>query len=195
MNKVCVYYDQKTDQIIDFLPNTISAELKASIRELWGQEIPRKILSILSTNDSMTAPKIKSEIGHSMSTLHENIKKLEDAGLIQTKMIYVGNKQKIIEPMAIFVTKNPKFKSAIQDFLSKGFWIDSKKLNKVIKILNDNPTKSFTAEELSVKTKIPVDEINSLLATWDSQFTRAFSSFLKEKPFEKVILYKGTSKK
>ncbi|MFP4112159.1 MAG: helix-turn-helix domain-containing protein, partial [Candidatus Woesearchaeota archaeon] len=176
MKQVCVYYDQKTKQIIDFLPNMVDTEFKGKIRELWSQEIPRKILKLLSTEQKITAPKIKEKIGHSMSTLHENIKKLEDSGLIETKMIYVGNKQKIIEPKAIFVTKNPKFKSIIQNFLNRGFWIDSNKLNKIIDYLQKNPDKPHTAEELSTKLKIPVDEIHSLLSSWDSQVTRAFST-------------------
>jgi DNA-binding MarR family transcriptional regulator len=189
--QICVYYDQKTEQILDFLPNNTNNTTKNHIRDLWSQEIPKKILMLLSTEKNLTAPKIKEKIGHSMSTLHENIKKLEDADLIETKMIYVGNKQKIITPRVIFVTKNPKFKSIIQNFLTRGFWIDSKKLNKIIEFLNKNIDRGFTAEEISNKTKIPVDEIHSLLATWDSQLTRAFSSFLREKPFEKVVLYKG----
>ncbi len=193
-SQICVYYDQKTEQILDFLPNNTSNNMKNHIRELWSQEIPKKILMLLSTEKNITAPKIKENIGHSMSTLHENIKKIEDAGIIETKMIYVGNKQKIISPKVIFVTKNPKFKSIIQNFLSRGFWIDSKKLNKIIDFLNKQPGKGYSAEDISNNTKIPVDEIHSLLSTWDSQLTRAFSSFLREKPFNKIVLYEGTKK-
>ena len=159
--------------------------------ELWAQEIPRKIMMFLSTEHDVTAPKIKQAIGHSVSTLHENIKKLEDAGLIETKMIYVGNKQKIIKPRVVFVTKNPVFKSVVKNFLAKGFWIDSKNSRKVIGFLQENHDRSFTAEQISAKTKVPVDEIHTLLSNWDSQITRAFSDFLKEKPFEKYVMYKG----
>lgn len=195
MGKICVYYDQKNEQIVDFFPNTVNNEMKSQIQGLWAQEIPKKILMLLSTEKNITAPRIKERIGHSMSTLHENIKKLEDAGIIETKMIYVGNKQKVISPQVIFVTKNPKFRSIIQNFLSRGgFWVDSKKSTKIVDFLQKNAGKGFTAEEISARTKIPVDEIHTLLGTWDSQITRAFSDFLKEKPFEKVVLYKGVKK-
>ena len=87
MNEICVYYDYKNDNIIDFFPSNIDPETKTQVRGLWSQDIPRKILKLLSTEQEVTAPKIKDKIGHSMSTLHENIKKIEDAHLIQTKMI------------------------------------------------------------------------------------------------------------
>ncbi|MFW5852744.1 MAG: winged helix-turn-helix domain-containing protein [Nanoarchaeota archaeon] len=185
------YYDKKTLEILDFLPKNIDNSLQSKILEAWSQEIPRKILMFLSTESQVTAPKIKTAIGHSVSTLHENIKKLEDYNLIKTEMIYVGNKQKVIKPKVIFVTKNPMFRSVVNSFLSKGFWIDSKKSRKIMDFLQKNYTKEFTAEEISSKTGIPVDEIHSLLSNWDSQITRAFSDFLREKPFEKKILYKG----
>lgn len=189
----CAYYDKKTLQVIDILPKNISNNLRARILDLWSQDIPRKILMYLSTEQEVTAPKIKSAIGHSVSTLHENIKKLEDAGLISTEMVYVGNKKKIIKPNIIFVTKNPVFKAVVKNFLSKGFWIDSKKSTSVIEFLQKNHHRSFTAEEISTKTKVPVDEIHTLLSNWDSQITRAFSDFLKERPFEKIVLYKGSN--
>ncbi len=192
MTEICVYYDQKSEQIIDFFPNNINKGKESHIRALWSQEIPRKILKLLSVEQEITAPQIKAKIGHSMSTLHENIKKLEESELIETKMVYIGNKKKIITPNVIFVTKNPKFKSIIQTFLNKGLWIDSKKLNKITDFLDENPDKSFTAEDVSAKINIPVDEIHSLLATWDSQITRAASTFLKKKPFKKVTTYKST---
>lgn len=191
----CVYYDKKTMQLLDFLPKNINGGHKAKIIELWSQEIPRKILMLLSTEQNVTAPKIKSMIGHSVSTLHENIKRLEEAGIIETEMIYVGNKQKIIKPKVIFVTKNPAFKSVVKNFLAKGFWVDSKKSKKIIEFLQSHDSKSYTAEEISAKTGVPVDEIHTLLSNWDSQITRAFSDFLKEKPFEKVVLYKGINYK
>ena len=189
------YYDKKTEEILDFLPKNIDNSFQSKILELWSQDIPRKILQYLSTEDNVTAPKIKVAIGHSVSTLHENIKKLEDAKLIETEMIYVGNKQKVIKPKVIFVTKNPKFRSVVKNFLSKGIWIDSERSKKVVKFLQENYKKSFTAEEISSKTGVPVDEIHTLLGNWDSQITRAFSDFLKEKPFEKRIMYKGKKPK
>lgn len=191
----CAYYDKKTMQILDLLPKNIPNAYRAKILDLWSQEIPRKILMFLSTEQEVTAPKIKSAIGHSVSTLHENIKRLEDAGLIETEMIYVGNKQKIIKPNVIFVTKNPAFKAVVKNFLAKGFWVDSKNSNKIIEFLQTNSHRAFTAEEISSKTKVPVDEIHSLLANWDSQITRAFSDFLREKPFVKTVMYKGVKQK
>ena len=185
------YYDKKTMEILDFLPKGLDSSFQSKILELWSQDIPRKILMFLSVENQVTAPKIKTAIGHSVSTLHENIKKLEDSGLITTEMIYVGNKQKIIKPKVIFVTKNPAFRSVVKNFLSKGFWIDSKKSKKIIEFLEKNYTKQFTAEEISSKTGVPVDEIHALLSNWDSQITRAFSDFLKDKPFEKKIYYQG----
>jgi DNA-binding Lrp family transcriptional regulator len=185
------YYDKKSYEILDFLPKDIDNSLKSRIMELWSQEIPRKILMFLSTENKVTAPKIKEAIGHSVSTLHENIKKLDDAGLIETEMIYVGNKQKIIKPKVVFVTKNPAFRAIVKSLLSKGFWIDSAKSKRVLEFLEKNSQKAWTAEEISSKTHVPVDEIHSLLSNWDSQITRAFSDFLKEKPFEKIVLYQG----
>ncbi len=189
------YYDKKSMEILDFLPKNIDTSLQNKILEFWSQEIPRKILMFLSTENKVTAPKIKEAIGHSVSTLHENIKKLEDAGLIATEMIYVGNKQKIIKPNVIFVTKNPVFRSIVKSFLAKGFWVDTKKSRKIIEFLQKNSDKAWTAEEISRQVKVPVDEIHSLLANWDSQITRAFSDFLRDKPFEKIIMYKGTPQK
>ena len=185
------YYDKKTLEVLDFLPKNLEGSFQSKVLELWAQEIPRKILMFLSTENQVTAPKIKNAIGHSVSTLHENIKKLEDAGLIKTEMIYVGNKQKIIKPRVIFVTKNPIFRSVVKSFLAKGFWIDSKKSKKVIDFLQKNHNRQYTAEEISSKTSVPVDEIHSLLSNWDSQITRAFSDFLRDKPFEKKIFYQG----
>ncbi|MFP4656064.1 MAG: helix-turn-helix domain-containing protein [Candidatus Woesearchaeota archaeon] len=185
------YYDKKTEEILDFLPKNIDNSFQSRILELWSQDIPKKILQYLSTEENVTAPKIKNAIGHSVSTLHENIKKLEESGLIETKMIYVGNKQKVIKPKVIFVTKNPKFRSVVKNFLSRGIWIDSERSRKVINFLQENHKRSFTAEEISSRTGVPVDEIHNLLGNWDSQITRAFSDFLKEKPFEKKIMYKG----
>ena len=191
----CAYYDIKNLQIVDFWPNNIDVSIKNRIRHIWNQEIPRKILQVLSSEDDVTVPKIKEKIGHSMSTLHENIKKLEDAKLIETNMIYIKNKQKIIKPKILFVTKNPKLKKKLTTFLNKGLWVDSRKTHRIIDLLNSKSDKFFTVEEISIKTKIPVDEVMVLLDNWESQITRAFSDFLKDKPFEKRVLYRAKRKK
>ncbi len=187
----CVYYDRRTDQILDFLPQPFDNSFKAKITDLWSQEIPRKILKLLADKDSLTIPRIKAEIGHSMSTLHENIRKLEGAGLIRTEMIYTRNKQKVIKPAVLFVTKNPKFKESIVSFVNKGLWVNSKKTRRIIAFLDQHPDKYFSVEELSTRLKMPVDEIQVLLDNWDSQVTRAFTDFLKERPFEKRVLYRS----
>ena len=191
--KYCVYYDNKKDSIIDFFPNDIDENLKNKIIKAWGQRINREILKHLSTIEETTAPKIKDDIGHSTSTLHDNIKKLEDLELIETEMIYSQNKQKIIKPKILFVTKNPKSRVRFQKFF-QGLFIDTEATEKIVKHLKSNPEKFFTPEEISLGTKIPIDEVELLLNNWDSQVTRTFSDFLKEKPFEKKTLYKAAGK-
>jgi hypothetical protein len=195
--EVCVYFDKKSGAILDFLPKNIDDELKNNILLYWNQEIPRKILMLLCKDDEMgiTSPKIKDEIGHSMSTLHENIKKLESVGLIRTEMIYEGNKQKIIKPVVLFVSQNTAVTKGITAFLNKGLWVDSKRTRTIIDFLSKNPDKYFTPEEISAKTGIQVDEVSILLDNWDSTVTRAFSQFMKPKPFEKKVLYKGITSK
>ena len=89
----------------------------------------KNILILLSNEGEITVPRIKETIGHSMSTLHENIKKLEDADLISTKMVYKLKKQKIIEPKILFATKNPKYKTKLKRFF-QGLWVNSKKSEK-----------------------------------------------------------------
>lgn len=187
--KYCLYYDIETGNIIDFLPTEIDDSIKNSMTEAWSQEITRDILKILSESGEMTAPKIKEKIGHSASTLHENIKKLESAGLIDTQMIYKGNKQKIIRAKILCVTKSPKSKETFERFF-QGLFTDSKKTKSIINFLEKNPTQYYTVEEISAKIGMPADEIEILLKNWDSQITRSFTDFLKEKPFEKKTLYR-----
>jgi DNA-binding transcriptional regulator GbsR (MarR family) len=186
----CVYYDQDSYEILDVLPRDTDAGTIAKINEVWNQDIPRKILIEISSQDEITASDIKKIIGHSMSTLHENIERLQSLGLIKTKMVYEQNKKKIITPNVLFVTRNPKFKESFQRFF-QGIWVDSKKTQKVIDYLQRHHDRYFSAEELSAKLDIPVDDIQLLLSNWDSQTTRALSHFLKEKPFEKKVMYKG----
>jgi DNA-binding Lrp family transcriptional regulator len=185
----CIYYDIENETIIDFFPNDIDNKIKQNITEAWSQEITKQILKVISEHGEITAPKIKEVIGHSASTLHENIKKLEDLKLIKTEMSYKGNKKKIIKPKILCVTKNPKSKENFQKFF-QGLFIDSNNNKKIIECLSKNSNKYLSSEEISLKTKIPVDEIEIIMKNWESQITRSLSNFLKEKPFEKKILYK-----
>jgi len=188
--RFCVYYDQTSQEILDFLPQDMDASTKSSIFSHWKQDISRKILLLLSSEESMIAPQIKEKIGHSMSTLHEIIKKMEDDGLISTKMVYKGKKQKVITPNVLCITKNPNHKVLFQRFF-QGLWVDSKKTDAIVKVLKDEPEKFFSAEDISLKLHIPVDEVEIHLSNWDSQATKFFSRFMKAKPFEKKILYRS----
>lgn len=186
----CVYYDNNTETIVDFFPPDTPTQLKSVATTFWNQEIPKKILKTLSAGD-MTMQELKGVIGHSNSTLHEHILRLEEAGLIHTNIIYEGNKIRTLSPRMLFVTKNPELKSKIQKFF-QGIWVDSEKNKKIINYLQDNPDKYFTADQIAAKTNVPVDEVEIILSNWDSQVTRALSDFLKQKPFEKKVLYRGT---
>lgn len=186
----CVYYDGQTDAIIDFFPTDMHADIKSKIVTFWNQEIPRKVLKELSMQN-ITMQELKSKIGHSNSTLHENIKKLEEAGLIHTEIIYEGNKIRVLSPKILFVTKNPEFKAKVQRFF-QGMWVNAEHNKRVIDFLQDNPDKFFSSDQIAAKTGLPVDEVELILSNWDSQVTRALSDFLKSKPFEKKVLYRGT---
>lgn len=190
MDNLCIYYDEASEDIIDILPTNISPVVRSTIEGIWKQHIPRKIMILLSGVESTTAPGIKKEIGHSMSTLHENIKRLESEGLISSEMVYTGNKQRVIRSNVLCVTKNPKHKERMRRFF-QGMWVDSKKTKQIIDFLRANPKKYYSAEDISVHTKIPVDEVVLLLSNWDSIFTKGTSMLLKEVPFEKKILYRG----
>jgi transposase len=187
---IIVYYDPKSMTILDFLPTNVEEEVKDSIRQLWNQDIPRKILVLLSQESEITAPIIKQRIGHSMSTLHENINKLEQAGLIHTEMIYKGNKQKIIKADVLCVSKNAPLTARITRFLNQGLWVDTSRSKKIVQFLKKNPNDWFSTEDISAKTGIQVDEVETLLKNWDSQITRSFSDFLKQTPFEKKVIYR-----
>jgi DNA-binding transcriptional ArsR family regulator len=186
----CVYYDGQNGSILDFFPQDIPPDLKNRIITMWSQDIPRKILKELSVKE-LTMQELKGLIGHSNSTLHENIKKLEDAGLVYTRIIYEGNKIRVLEPRILFVTKNPEHKTRVQRFF-QGMWVDSSKNKAIVDYLQDNPDKFFTADQIAAKTGIPVDEVELILSNWDSQFSRGLSDFLKQRPFEKKVLYRGT---
>lgn len=195
LRNVYAYYDPKTERILEFLPTDLSDNEKANIINQWNQEIPRRILKLLSEKENLTAPRIKEEIGHSMSTLHENIKRLEESGLIEAKMIYSGNKQKIISPRVYFVTQNPAFKAVVKKAINQGVWVDSEKTQRVLKCLEEREGDFLSAEDVSRKTKIPVDEVATLLENWNSQFNRGLSDFLRSKPFERRVFYRFLKKK
>jgi hypothetical protein len=193
MMEYCVYYDGKYN-ILDYMPSTIPPDLKQSINEYWSQEIPRKLLIALSEMGETAIPLIKLKIGHSMSTLHETIMKLEQAGLVETKITYVQNKKKTIIPKVLFVTKNPQLKIEFKKFF-QGMWIDSNKTKMITSFLQKNHSKYFTIEEISGKLKIPVDEVEMLLSNWDSLTTRTLSNYKEGMPFEKKIMYRGKPQK
>lgn len=188
--KVCVYYDKRTNKLIDILPNDTPPTLTQNIQRAWSQSIARSILIAISSEEKFNTSQLREKVGHSISTLHDTVKRLEDMGLLKTEIIYEGNKQRVIKPVILCVTKSPKHKAMLQKFF-QGMWIDSKKTQKIIEFLNKSPDKYYTPEEIAVKTKIPVDEVELLLSNWDSQVTRTFSDFMKERPFEKKVLYKG----
>jgi hypothetical protein len=106
-------------------------------------------------------------------------------------MIYKGNKQKIIKPNVLVVSKNTKATESITRFLNQGLWVDSARSKAIVAFLQKNNQQWHTAEEISAKTGIQVDEVKTLLDNWDSVVTRAFSDVLKPTPFEKRTMYKG----
>lgn len=185
----CVYYDKQTQEIQDFFPAHISADLRNTVINNWQQEIPKKILLALS-NGEKTMQELRKEIGHSNSTLYENVKKLEEQELIETTLIYEGNKIRVLKPKFLFVTKNPSSKAQIKKFF-QGLWVDSDTNKQIVRFLEENNNTYYTAEEIAAKTNLPVDDVELTLSNWDSKVTRALSDFNKEKPFVKKTLYKG----
>jgi predicted AAA+ superfamily ATPase len=187
--ELCIYYNERSKKIIEILPRSLDANSRAKIQGIWQQEIPRKILLTLS-NNPLNLSQLKDQIGHSISTIHDYIKKLESLGLVNTEIIYDKNKQKILKSNILCVTKNPKYKTLINKFF-QGMWVDSKKFQVITALLDKHPDKYFTYEEIANKTNLPVDEVELLISNWDSQLTRALSDFLKEAPFEKKVLIKS----
>ncbi len=186
--EIIAYYDKKTEKILEFMPE-ISEEKKQKITEEWNNPIRKKILQKISEKENINVAELKKMIGHSMSTLHENILRLENKGLIDARIIYEKNKQKVLKPKILFVTKNQDIKARLSKFF-QGLWVDKKKSDKIIEFLKKNKTKQFTIEEISLKTKIPYDEVELLLNNWDSLITRSISDAFRKKPFEKKTYYK-----
>ncbi|MDD9953777.1 MAG: helix-turn-helix domain-containing protein [Candidatus Woesearchaeota archaeon] len=185
-----VYYHAKTETIKEFFPANTDATKKGQIMTMWAQEIPRKILMQLSQKSQMSVPELKHAIGHSMSTLHETLKKLEEAELITTKMIYEGKKQKVITPNVLFVHKSADVRAKMEKFF-QGLWVDSRTTMKIVDFLNQNATKFYTAEEIALQTDIPLERVELLLNNWDSFITRTVSSAFQRCPFEKKVVYRG----
>lgn len=188
-----VYYEKKKETILEFFPTDIPTDIQEVILSAWNQPVCRSILKFLSKEEESTAPLIKDAIGHSMSTLHENISRLERDGLISTEMVYVKNKKKIITSNVLFVTKNSKITGTINKFF-QGFLVDTKNGNKITKFLDRNKSKSFTIEQISARTNIPVDDVQVIMDNWESTITRTFSDAFKEKPYIKEITYRSSKK-
>ncbi len=184
-----LYYSPRME-ILDIFPQTADQEFRNNLIRMWDEKIAREILIALSNARELTVMRLKEMIGHSMSTLHENIEKLEAAGLIESEIIYVGKKQKVIRPAVICVTKNPKHKENFKRFF-QGLWVDSENFKQIVAFLRKNPDKYYTCEEISLRTKIPVDDVEILLNNWDSPITKSLSDFMKEAPFEKKLLYRA----
>lgn len=189
MKQYCIYYQPKTRQIIEILPKEKEVEIANKIQEVWSNKIYQDILIFISEKQETTPTEIKEKIGHSASTLHDYIKKLESLGLINSEISYIGNRKKIIQSKFTLITKNKKSKSFLQKFF-QGLWVDSKTFNKIMDFLDKNKGLEFSAQEIATKTKIPVDEIEIAMSNWDGQISRTFKDFLKEKPFEKIVKYK-----
>ncbi len=189
MANICIYYDNNYN-IIEVLPKELDQNIRFKIYELWGNEIIRKILITVSRHEKISMQELKKKIGHSISTIYDYLKRLNDLNLVKLEKKYKEKKQLIITSKVICVTRNKQFKVLINKFF-KGLWINSENMKKIIEFLRRNKDRYYTAEEISVNTNIPVDEVELLLSNWDSQLTRAVSDFLKEPPFEKKVLYKG----
>ncbi len=185
----CVYYEKDTEEILDFFPTGVNPDTRNTVITFWEQDIPRKILKAVS-EEPLTMQELRKRIGHSNSTLHENVKKLEEADMIRTSIVYEKNKIRTLTPRFLFVTKAPRFKSSVQKFF-QGLWVNSKANDTVIDFLTKNKQDFWTAEEIAAKTNLTVDEVELVLSNWDSQVTRALSDFMKKKPFEKKTLYRG----
>lgn len=182
------YYEKNSKQIEDIIPKDIDVKLNNAITQFWNQDIVQDILIFISQEQETTITDIKKNIGHSQSTIYEIVNKLEHAKLITTEISYVGSKKRIIKPTVHFITKNKKSKIFLQKFF-QGLWVNSSQFKKIMEFLQKNPHHAFTAEEISLKTSIPVDEITILMNNWESPLTKTYSDLFKEPPFEKKVTY------
>lgn len=187
---ICVYYEGQNKSIIDIIPHDLEEKQKANIAKFWQQPIMQKILIALSEGKTMTLSMLAEELGHSPSTIHDAIKRLEEAELISTEISYKKKKQRIIRSHVLFVTKSPKFKEALAKFF-QGLWVDSQDTNAIITFLKENSNNRYSAEEISAALHIPVDRVELALSNWDSIITRGLSQINKEVPFTKRITYQS----
>lgn len=185
----CVYYDRKKEEIIEFFPAEIPLDIKTKISQAWSQPIQKKILITLSMHEKLTIPKLKEIIGHSMSTLHENIRKLMQNNIIDAQTIFKDNKKIILKPKILFVTKSSKSKAFFQKFF-QGAWISTDKNETIVNFLKKNPDREWTVKEIAAKIDLPEDEVQIYLDNWESVLTRTLSTYSKEIPFQKRVLYK-----
>ncbi|RME52018.1 MarR family transcriptional regulator [Candidatus Woesearchaeota archaeon] len=190
----CVIYHPKTKEILDFYPKTTPFSVQQSILTFWSQPIPQEILLALSGEQELTLSELKRRIGHSPSTLHDIVSKLEQAKLIKTEMRYEGKKQKLLFPCVFFITDTPPTKKKLKK-LFQGLWIDTEKTKQVIAFLEKKPDRYFSLQEISAGTGIPLTEVEILLSNLESPITRTLSDFLKEPPFEKYTFYKAKIRK
>ncbi|MCA9478565.1 MAG: winged helix-turn-helix transcriptional regulator [Nanoarchaeota archaeon] len=190
MSSICTYYDADTNNILDIIPHELDDETKANISLFWQQPISQKILKALSTKGSMTITTLAQELGHSVSTIHENIKKLEQKKLISTEISYEKKKQRVITSHILFATKSPRFKESLSRFF-QGLWINSKDTNDIISYLQKHSEKKHTAEQISAGTNIPIHRVEIALSNWDSIITRGVSQMNKEQPFIKEVTYQA----
>lgn len=188
--EIYVSYDKKTKNILDFFPTDTPETQKSTIAGLWKQTISREILLALSLHEELSTARLKETVGHSLSTLHENVRRLEEAGIVTTRMTYKDNKQKMLKTNVIFITDNPTNKQRFSKFF-QGIWIDNDSAGKIISFLNKNPATYYTQEQISQKTHIPLSEVKIILSNLESPITRGFSEFMKNVPFEKKILYRA----
>ncbi len=170
------------------MPHELDDDIKATITKYWQQQISQKILKTLSSQGQMTISSLAKELGHSVSTIHENIKKLEGEQLITTAISYEKKKQRVITPNILFATKSPKYKEAISRFF-QGLWVNSKDTTLIMDFLEQQKPKKLTVEEISAGTKLPVHRVEIALSNWDTVITRGISQLNKEKPFVKEVTY------
>jgi DNA-binding Lrp family transcriptional regulator len=190
MNSICVYYESESNNIIDIMPKDLEQEYKSNIAKIWQQPISRKILKALSMQEHMTISTLAKELGHSVSTIHENIKKLEDKKLISSTISYEKKKQRLITSNILFATKSPKYKESLSKFF-QGLWVNSKDSKKILTFLEKNKTKEFSVPQISAGTKIPVHRVEIALSNWDNIITRGISQVNKKQPFIKRITYQA----
>ncbi|MEM1988221.1 MAG: winged helix-turn-helix domain-containing protein [Candidatus Woesearchaeota archaeon] len=189
--ELCVYYELGSEKLLDFFPKSkITPEMLKNISVAWENPIYRKILKYLSENKNVKLIELAENLNHSVSTISEAINRLESLALVSSELSFEGKKQRVINSKVLFVTKNPELKKIFNNLINQGIWIDMKKTKQIIEYLKKNKDKFLSVEEISLGTKIPVDEVRTLLENYDSFITRSFSEAFKETPFEKITLYK-----